>query len=165
MKRLYLVRHAKSSWNHPELTDFERSLNKRGQRDAPEMGERLASKEVSLDLMVSSTATRAITTAGIIAQKIGYPVARIVEEEAIYAAQWAGLMAVVQDLPDKSDTVMLVGHNPGFTELAEYLTDAQIDNMPTCAVICAEFDLRSWRDVSKGGGEMVFFDYPKNSQD
>ena len=70
MKRLFLVRHAKSSWKHPELTDFERPLNKRGKRDAPEMGKRLADREIDLDLMVSSTATRAITTARTIAGKI-----------------------------------------------------------------------------------------------
>ena len=163
MKRLFLVRHAKSSWKHPELTDFERPLNKRGQRDAPEMGMRLADREIDLDLMVSSTATRAITTARTIAGKIGYPMSRIVEEEAIYAAHWSGLMGVIQDLPDESETALLVGHNPGFTELAAYLMGVRLDNLPTCAVVCAAFDVKSWHDVAKGGGAMVFFDYPKNN--
>ena len=165
MKRLFLVRHAKSSWKHQGLTDFERPLNKRGQRDAPEMGARLAGKEIVLDLMVSSRATRAITTARVIAEKIGYATSKIVENETIYASRWSGLMGVVQDLPNELDTVMLVGHNPGFTELAEDLTGARIDNMPTCAVVCADFDVTSWCDLAKGGGEMVYFDYPKNSQD
>ena len=162
MKRLYLIRHAKSSWNHPGLSDFERPLNKRGLRDAPVMGERLAKKTIGLDLMVSSPAVRAITTARMLAEKLGYPESEIAENEAIYGAHWSGLMEVVQNLKDESETVMLLGHNPGFTMLAEYLTDTQVDNMPTCSVFGADFDVASWGDVSRGKGSLVHYDFPKN---
>jgi len=142
MKRLYLVRHAKSSWKHPEFTDFERTLNKRGKRDAPEMGERLARKGVCPDLMVSSPAMRAISTARVLAEKVGYSLAEICEEEAIYGAHWSGLLGVIQDFPDAMDTVLMVGHNPGFSMLAEYLTATRVDNMPTCGVFCVDFFCR-----------------------
>jgi len=162
MKRLYLVRHAKSNWKHPGLSDFERPLNKRGLLDAPEMGERMAKKKISLDLMVSSPSVRAITTAHILAEKLGYPESEIDENEAIYGAHWSGLMEVVQAILDELETVMLLGHNPGFTMLAEYLTDTQVDDMPTCSVFCVDFDVASWRDVSRGIGSRVHYDFPKN---
>lgn len=165
MKRLTLVRHAKSSWKHPDLADFDRPLNKRGDHDAPIMGQRLVQRQIAPELLISSPAKRAITTAHIIAQEIGYPVEKIVLDQNIYEAGVSDLLNVLQAVDNAFDSVMLFGHNPGLTSLSTYLTDYQIDNIPTCGVFCADFDLASWADLEQSTGTMVFFDFPKNAED
>lgn len=163
MKYLYLVRHAKSSWDFPELKDFDRPLNKRGQRDAPRMGSRLAAKNLKLDAIISSPANRAITTAKEIAQVIGFPLEDIIEMEDIYHAGMNSLKDVVRGLDEKFKSVALVGHNPGFTDLANQLKehDYYIDNVPTCGVVAMEFACNSWKEITDHSGRLLFFDYPK----
>ncbi|MDA0747361.1 MAG: histidine phosphatase family protein [bacterium] len=161
MKRLYLVRHAKSSWGEPGQTDFERSLDERGKRDAPMMGKRLQARGVLPELIVSSPAKRAIKTARVIAEEIGYPAKDIVREAAIYNADLSDLIAVVRGLDDSVQEAMLFGHNPGFTALARSLVDSSVGDMSTCAVFCAAFDVDTWQDVAGGGGQLEFFDFPK----
>ena len=116
MKILILVRHAKSSWKNAYLLDIDRPLNKRGQRDAPVMGKRLAERDSTPDFLISSPATRALTTAEIIAQEIEYPVEDIVVDERIYGADVDDWLEIVQDLDDGWDCVMCFGHNPGITD-------------------------------------------------
>ncbi len=161
MKRLYLVRHAKSSWKDATLEDFDRPLNKRGQRDAPFMGKRLKFYKVSPDLIMSSPAKRAAKTAKVIAEEIGFPKKQIVYEDAIYEAGVKSLLRVIREINDSASQVLLFGHNPGLTMLAEYLSDAVIDNIPTCGVFCLDFNVTSWENVEEGKGTIVFFDYPK----
>lgn len=161
MKRLYLIRHAKSSWKDQDLTDIERPLNTRGKRDAPCMGKRLKDLKVHPDLIVSSPAKRALKTAKVIAREIGYPKKRIETDESIYLAGVSTLLLVIQNIEDSYQQVILFGHNPGFTELAEYLTDQQFDNIPTCGIVCMDFDIESWKEVAEGKGILVSFDYPK----
>ncbi|MBD3307013.1 histidine phosphatase family protein [candidate division KSB3 bacterium] len=161
MKRLYLIRHAKSSWKDQSLADFDRPLNKRGKRDAPFMGQRLASYQVTPDLLMSSPAKRALTTAKTIAEEIGYPPTAIVTEPSIYGAGAASLLTVIQAIKDAAHEVMLVGHNPGLTTLAESLTNTMVDNIPTCGIFCVDLPVESWTEVTEGIGTVVFFDYPK----
>jgi len=165
MKYLYLVRHAKSSWDFQELADIDRPLNKRGKKNAPEMGLRLAARNLELDCLISSPANRAITTAKVIADGISYPVDDIVENEAVYHASCAELLDMINSFSDERKSVMMVGHNPGFTDLANYLKepDYYIGNVPTCGVVAIEFTLNRWSEVSKHSGRMLFFDYPKKS--
>lgn len=161
MKRLYLIRHAKSIRKHPDLTDFERPLNKRGKKDAPLMGQRLKKYNVKPDLMISSPAKRALKTAGIIAEEIGFPIKKIVATESIYTAGVPDLLAVIRNIDDSFHHVMIYGHNPGFTMLAEHLTHHRVENIPTCGIYCLGFNIDSWKEVSEGQGTFIFFDYPK----
>ena len=161
MKRLYLVRHAKSSWKDHNLDDFDRPLNKRGQRDAPVMGQRLAVRNICPDLIVSSPAKRALTTAKIIAREIHYPEKGIVTNESMYEAGSSHLLQVIRELDDLLAQVMLFGHNPSFTILAEELSRKVFDNIPTCGIVCLDFETESWQGIEAGKGALKFFDYPK----
>jgi len=161
MKTLYLVRHAKSSWKFPELSDHDRPLNKRGKRDAPAMGKRLVLRGVKVDAMISSSANRAYTTAQVIAGEIGYPITDIMPNSELFHADPATIRDVTQQLNENTQTAMLFGHNPGFTWAANQLANLQIDNIPTCGIVAISFPIDSWTEVEFGKGELVFYDYPK----
>ncbi len=162
MKRvLTLVRHAKSSWNDANLSDFERPLNSRGLKNAPEMGKRLADENYLVDSIISSPAVRAITTAEFIASEIEFNIQKVDRNEKIYEASLNTLIDLVAGLDDNLHRVMLVGHNPGFTVLCNYLSNAEIDNMPTCAIAQIQFDINSWESITEHSGKLLDFDYPK----
>ena len=161
MKKLYLIRHAKSSWSNPGLADFERPLNKRGLKDAPRMGKVLKKTLLKPDCVITSSARRAQETAEIIADKIGFPVKKVVVEERLYGASAYELLEIITELDDNSDIVVLFGHNPGMTDLANLLNDVVIDNIPTCGIFVIEFDTKSWRKISEKAGTFISFDYPK----
>ena len=165
MKTLYLVRHAKSSWDFPELPDDQRPLNKRGKRNAPEMGIRLKKQEILPDLMLSSPAVRAYDTCKIIAKKIGYPKKKIQKDTDIYHAAPRELLGIIQRTDPSFNSLMLFGHNPGFTELANDLANTAIWNIPTCGVFACVFGVDTWRDIRFGSGQMLFYDYPKRITD
>lgn len=160
MKTLILVRHAKSSRDDPSLPDRERPLDERGLRDAPTMGKRLGKRGVRPDLLMSSPALRALTTAQLIADEIGYPRKRIVVDERLYTSSPDGLLAVVCALDNKLDCAMLFGHNPEFTEFAHRLSSEIID-MPTCAVAEFRFDAKAWGDVAGIDPAKVKLDAPR----
>ncbi len=161
MKTLYLTRHAKSSWKYPKLDDFERPLNKRGRKNAPFMGNILAKLKVSPDLIISSPANRASMTARVIAAGIDYALEDILYSEAIYEFSENALIAVVKQIDDDVKKVMIVGHNPAITGLANYIGDQSISNIPTCGVFCAELDITSWENIDAQCGIMKFFEFPK----
>ncbi|MDH3646115.1 MAG: histidine phosphatase family protein [Gammaproteobacteria bacterium] len=162
MKQIALMRHAKSSWDNAELADIDRPLNRRGLRDAPMMGQRLADMGFVADYIVTSPATRAAVTARTIAEKIGVSSSAIKLEEDIYLADPVTLYQVMQQLDDSHQTVMLFGHNPGFTMLANEIGDASIDHMPTCSIAVFNLKIETWSRIARGCGELVFFDYPKS---
>ena len=161
MKELIIVRHAKSSWNDSTLSDHERPLNKRGRRDAPEIGSRLARRGCSPELMVSSSAVRALDTATVIAAILGYDPRGIMADDRIYGAGVADLHHVIRDTDESVTTLILIGHNPGLTELANHLGPRQISNMPTCSVLHLRFEVDTWSAMGDVPGEEVFYDYPK----
>jgi phosphohistidine phosphatase len=161
MKTLILVRHAKSSWKQRGLPDRLRPLNKRGKRDAPMMGERLAKRRVEVDRVISSPATRALTTAEVIAEEIGHPWDEIVIDERLYHADADEILEVIQELPSHLDEVMLFGHNPGFTDLANTLVPHYIEMMPTCGVLQVKYDIDEWMELGEDEPAEVYFDYPK----
>jgi phosphohistidine phosphatase len=160
VKKLLLVRHAKSSRDDPSLPDRDRPLDERGERDAPKMGKRLAKRDVKPDLLVSSPAKRALATAQLIAEEIGYKRKDIEVNDRLYASDADTLLEVIQELDDKLRCVMLFGHNPEFTELAHRLS-SEISDMPTCAVAELGFDTKSWSDVGKVEPANVALDAPK----
>jgi len=163
MKRtLILVRHAKSSWEEVDLHDRERPLAGRGKRDAPMMGKRLATQKVKPDLILSSPARRALTTAEIIANELGYKAKDVVVDERLYATEPETLLAVIGGLNDKLKCVMIFGHNPELAELAHHLS-SEITQMPTCAVAEFTFESKSWSTIAKLPPEKVILDYPKKA--
>lgn len=162
MKTVILVRHAKSSWDYPQLSDFDRPLNGRGKRDAPRIGKYLTEQGIHADLIVSSPANRAITTARVIQEYQISPKPRIIEEQSLYHASAAAILRVVQAQPDSFNSLMIFGHNPGFTDCANQLTDSYIENIPTCGVVGVQFDVDSWLAVGFGIGNRLFFSYPKS---
>ncbi|NNG25998.1 MAG: histidine phosphatase family protein [Ignavibacteriaceae bacterium] len=160
MKTLYLVRHAKSSWKHPELSDFERPLNKRGKNDAPFMGKLLAEKGVNPELVISSPAKRASSTAKIIASELNYVKEKIIFDKNIYEGTGRRLLEIISGIQEKYNFVMLFGHNPGLTVLSNNLSDHFIDNIPTCGIVALEFS-KSWSDIKLNSAKFLFFEYPK----
>ncbi len=159
MKTLVLVRHAKSSWGDPGLPDHSRPLNDRGRRDAPEMGRRMKQRDIRPDVILSSTAVRARTTAQIIAASLDVLPASVVLEDRLYAASVETLLAVIQALDDSMDCVVLVGHNPEMTGLAQHFA-GDIGHMPTCAVAEFGFAAGAWAAVPDQPAAHVFFDSP-----
>ncbi|HKJ07621.1 MAG TPA: histidine phosphatase family protein [Gammaproteobacteria bacterium] len=162
IKRLTVVRHAKSSWKHAGLSDFDRPLNGRGQRDAPLMGKRLAKRGLQPQRLVSSPARRALTTARVIAGEIGYPIEAIVTDRRIYEASVPDLLTVIGEQPGDCAELMLVGHNPGLTDLCNHIAPRSIENLPTGGAFCVQFRIADWQEVEWTTGELVFFDFPKN---
>lgn len=163
MKRLTLVRHAKSDWSLPGQNDWDRPLNKRGQRDAPEMARRLRSRRLKPDLILSSPAVRALTTAAVMARELKVPATHVLQDERLYLASPGDLLAVIRELGGESRQLMVFGHNPGITEFANRLSAGdQIDNLPTCGVFTAQFDIAAWQELDWQGGQDAEFDYPKN---
>jgi len=161
MKRLVLIRHAKSSWKDPELDDFDRPLNKRGRKDGPKMGKLLAKKGETPDLIVSSPAKRALKTALAIAKEVGYPKERIKENKKIYLGSVPQLMNVIHNIDNNFNLVFIFGHNPGFNDLSHHLAEHELENIPTCGVFCIDFEIDSWKRVSEGSGKFVYFEFPK----
>lgn len=163
-KQLILIRHAKSDWGNVDLTDFNRPLNKRGLQNAPEMADRLVKQQIVPDLIVSSPAVRALTTAKYFAEAWHIEHSAIQEEGAIYEANVRSLLAVINHLNNDFQKVALFGHNPGLTDLVSYL-DGHMNNMPTCGVVVLSFPFDNWNEISADTGKILLFDYPKNGDD
>jgi phosphohistidine phosphatase len=161
MKYLYLIRHAKSSWSDPSLSDFDRPLNKRGKRDLPVMGQRMAAYEPKPELIISSPAKRARRTARTIGSALGFTKQEIALDEELYTFSPEGFFEVIRRTTDEIQVLALVGHNHGLTECAEMLSGESLVNVPTCGIVLISFDQPSWHMVTKGGGSLVLFDYPK----
>lgn len=161
MRTLYIVRHAKSSWDFPHLSDHDRPLNNRGKKNAPEMGQRLKKRGIKPDLLISSTAKRAHKTAQKIAEEIGYPEEDIILTRQLYHAGISEIAEVISFDNDPFPTLLIFGHNPGFTSFANWLTGESIENIPTAGIVAAELDIKSWKNMRQGSGKMLFFDYPK----
>lgn len=163
MKRLTLVRHAKSDWSDPELEDFERPLNARGERDAREMARRLREAGLVPTLVVTSPAVRALATAKAFAKAFGYPARKIRHVDEAYLAAPGTLLEIVRRTGGRSRHVMLFGHNPGISRLCALLTgDESLGEVPTAAVVSLTADLKDWKDLEPGAAARSFYDYPKN---
>ena len=162
MKYLYLVRHAKSSWDDLSLQDAERPLSERGMRDAPRMAKRIKEQEVTIDQMMTSHAVRALATCRNFSDVLKYPKENIRINRSLYHASEDGMLEVVHDLDDTLDRVMVFAHNPGLTDFVNSLTGERITNVPTTGIVAVAFEVDSWKDITWGSGNMVFFDYPKS---
>ncbi len=161
MKKLFLLRHAKSSWEDSTLLDIERPLNKRGKRDAPFMAKLIKQKEIIIDVIYTSHALRALKTAEIFSKELHIKKENFIVEEKIYEAGIKELCDIVNNIPDNYDSVMIVGHNPGLTSFANFLGNKYMGNIPTCGIVGIEFKLKKWEEVERGSGEIFLFEYPK----
>lgn len=161
MKHLYLIRHAKSSWSDPKLSDFARPLNKRGKRDAPLMGDRLSSVSPKPEIIISSPAKRARRTARLIGGKLGFSKKDIILDDQLYTFAREGLLDVITKTPDSFNVLAAVGHNYGITECAEWLSGENLDNIPTCGIVLLKFSVSSWSLIGPDTARVLLFDYPK----
>jgi len=161
MKKIYLLRHAKSNWKEEGLSDFDRSLNKRGKADLKFMAQRLKNFGVMPDLIISSPAKRAKSTSKRVARIIGYDESKISYEYALYNSSYQNYRYLLDSLDDSLKTLFIVAHNPTITETGEILSGAILTNMPTCSIVCIEFNTESFKDIKENSGKILFFDYPK----
>ncbi len=160
MKKIILIRHAKSDWDHSWLQDFERPLAERGLRDAPKMAASLKSRGITVDLICSSTAKRAQQTASITAEVLGYPEANIHWEKSLYHASEYHLLRFIQSQSDQIQTLVLVGHNPGLTELINLL-GVKLDNLPTSGHFAFSLSTSHWKELSRATCTFAWWDSPK----
>jgi phosphohistidine phosphatase len=159
MKTLLLVRHAESSRGDPSLRDRDRPLNDRGRQDASWLGRRLRARGLKPDRLMSSPALRALTTAKLLAAELGCEPDDIVVVDRLYASSAAEVLALIRALDPGPDCVMLVGHNPEFSDVARRLSSTMVD-MPTCAIAEFRFDTNDWSDVGRITPESVVHDSP-----
>lgn len=162
-KTLYLIRHAKSSHKDATLADIERPLNSRGKSDAVLMGTKLLEKNPSgIDAIVISPSKRTKSTAKRIAKLFDFDKDAIQKDSALYRCPTRVLIAAVQDLDDKHDKVIMIGHNPSIIQTANYFQkDTIFMDVPTCGIIAIKFNGGSWKDFTHKSGTFQFFDYPK----
>lgn len=163
MKTLYLVRHAKSSWDDLSMNDLDRPLNTRGKKDAPHMGKLLANMNIKPDLLLSSPAKRAKTTAFAMAEPLGKAKTEVQLNDDLYHASAGELIKVISAVDDSVNSLMLFGHNPGLTFLANRFSPGIIDNIPTTGVVCFEFYTFKWADMEDADAQLKFFEFPKKS--
>jgi len=161
MKRLLLVRHAKSSWNNPSLSDAQRPLNTRGQRDAPNVGSYLSANMPAPEQIYTSPATRAATTASLIAACYQPKLSvQVIDDLYTFSAQQ--LYENIHTLPNEYTTLMLVSHNPGITDLVNHLCDTDIENVPTCGVADIQIAGAEWSAISPAENQLLAFITPKS---
>lgn len=165
MKKLILIRHAKSSWENPDWTDYERPINKRGLRDAPFMAELLNKKNIKPDLMLCSTAKRAKETAYFFINTLEVPLEKIQYELGIYEMGTKFIINLLSKLDDSIDQVILIGHNPDITSMATYFSGEFFDNIPTCGIVSIIFEFDEWEKITSNNGVLDFYEFPKNYLD
>lgn len=147
------------------LKDHDRPLNARGKKDAPHMAARLAKEGVKIDGILTSSAKRTRQTAQAFAEAFGLGKARITKEKKLYHAGPKTIERCIQDLPDDWSTVLVFGHNPGYTEVANVLrNDAYIGNVPTCGIVASTSDAKHWSDWKMAQARRTAFHYPKENK-
>jgi phosphohistidine phosphatase len=164
VQRLFLIRHAKSSWAEADVDDFHRPLNKRGLQDAPRMAERLKIAGIVPDIIISSPALRAKTTAEFMAIGTGYEKSALLYDPELYLGTLDYHCFVLQKQFKKAETIFLVGHNETLSLLAGYLSGRTLGNVPTCGIVALEYRKPNGFDTKIGSGHLVFFWFPKDGE-
>ncbi|MEO5682539.1 MAG: histidine phosphatase family protein [Chitinophagaceae bacterium] len=162
MKTLLLIRHAKSSWEDAGTRDFDRSLNKRGLKDANEMAVRLSSRIDTIDALITSPALRAKTTAEIFLATYKMKHDQLITEQELYLAPAYFFEQLISGIDNRFNTVAVFSHNPGITDFVNTLTAAvKTDNVPTCGIFAVKADIDSWKNFAAATKELLLYDYPK----
>jgi len=165
-RTLIMIRHAKSSWANPLQSDFDRPLNERGKRDAPEMGKLLKETGIQPDLIISSTAKRTRQTTKRIAEALGYDFATVKWEEKLYHCVPSVFEELLYELEESVKTVIIVAHNPGITEFVNsFSPEFSIPNMPTCGVVGAQLEAADWGGYALVNKKVFLFQYPGKDDD
>lgn len=162
-KHLYLMRHAQAETSSPMSKDFDRMLTPTGMAESTKMGERLAGLQVRPSLIITSPASRCARTAELLAERMGYDTDAVLQEPELFEASVRALLAVISRIEESHTAVMVVGHNPAATYLAEYLTRSEIGSMPTGGVVKIQFDGQKWSEVTGQSGQLIWFDYPEKN--
>ena len=158
------MRHAKSGWDDPSLSDIERKLTHRGKSDAKLMAKRLQERSIEIDAFVSSTAKRAKKTAKIFMKEFEKDKKKLQLTASLYEASVKDFYDVIESLDDKDKTVALFSHNPGITDFVNSLDCTPVYDMPTCSVFAVKAKTKNWKDFRAAEKEFLFFDYPKNEE-
>lgn len=161
MKTVLLIRHAKASWEDPNLKDFDRPLTERGKKDAPVMAQRVVARKMVPDLILSSTAKRAKATALLMAKELNYPEEQILWKQELYHGGIAIHLDVISKIDDQFNLVAVISHNPGISLFADSLTPYEIENIPTCGIFAIKAHAGSWSRFQAAEKEMIFFEFPK----
>ncbi|HKK74843.1 MAG TPA: histidine phosphatase family protein [Saprospiraceae bacterium] len=160
-KTVFFIRHAKSSWSDPKLTDIKRPLNERGLRDAPFMAQLLRQQIKPPVRLLSSPAVRAFTTAKYFAKAFVLKGKDIETDERLYLAEPETILQVLRQTDNEHETLLVFGHNPGYTQLANLFSEAFIDNVPTCGMFEVQSEVDDWSDFGQETAKLVRFQYPK----
>ncbi|MCF8460758.1 MAG: histidine phosphatase family protein [Flavobacteriales bacterium] len=161
MKTLIIIRHGKSSWDHPELKDHLRPLNQRGVNNAFSVADELIRLDVKPSLFLTSPAVRALDTAIILATKMDYPLDKIATDANIYEASVSELLEGISEIGNEHETVLFFGHNPGFTNLINRLQSETLFNLPTCGTFAIELPIDDWSEIACAKGQKCFSLIPK----
>ena len=160
-KNLHIVRHGKSSWDFENISDIDRPLSPRGINNAYLMAKKLSERKVNPDRFITSPANRALYTAIIFARVMKFPYDQIRISDQIYTGHTDDLIRLIQAQDNTASNVLIFGHNPAFTSLANQLTDNYIDNIPTAGIVSLSYKVDSWDQLGKANPAKDFFDYPK----
>jgi phosphohistidine phosphatase len=161
MKTIYIVRHAKSSWTNPELPDAERPLLEKGRKRAKKVIDYLQDRNIRVDYIISSHAVRAMETAKILARGLNYPLENIKIDPQVYFATGDSLINQFFDMPERFDSVMIVGHNPTLTDFVNKFLKEPIDNLATSGVVSISFDTMNWESIPLAKRKTNFVLIPK----
>jgi phosphohistidine phosphatase len=162
MKEVIIVRHAKSDWGNETLKDVDRHLNERGYNDAYFTGEWYARNHSAPDLMISSTATRALNTALIFARAMNFKMDNFRLEKKLYEANSETILSIIRE-QEEGQCLMLFGHNPGFTNISNELSEEMFfDNVPTCGIVSLAFEAGSWKEITVHKGKLRYYKFPKD---
>jgi len=158
MKKLLLLRHAKSSWADSQLDDHERPLNARGERDSFTMARYLADADEGLDVIFTSTAARALDFAHLISE---FTDVTLVPDLSFYTFDEDELMEIIRSLPDEATRVAIIAHNPAIHQVSNRLSENELDKFPTAAIASFECHVDEWRDVNESNCKLIYFETPK----
>jgi len=167
MKRLLLMRHAKAVPGAEPLVDMARPLAERGERDARRIGERLRQHQSPPERILTSPAARTLQTAQLVATAFARPLEAIAIERRLYLAEPAELLEVVAAQSPQIESLLVVGHNPGLTELVHALLPGfEVDDLPTGAVVALDYAARpAWGALETAAGRLAYYDFPKNPRE
>lgn len=161
MKTIYIVRHAKSSWNAMDMPDEQRPLLEKGKKRTKKVIDYLHKNQIKVDFIISSHAVRAQKTAKLLAHALKYPVSNIRIDSQIYHADGDDILNQFYGLPDHYDSVMIVGHNPSLTDFVNIFLKSPMDNLPTSGVVSFTFDTDNWEKMANTGRKTNFILFPK----
>jgi phosphohistidine phosphatase len=159
MKKVILMRHAKSSWDSFGLSDHERGLNERGETDAPVMGEQIKLHNILPQAVYSSNSERTTQTLNFVSTKL--PIKDVVFTRKLYLATEHEILQVINAADNKYDCILILAHNPGITDAFKLLANINIDNVPTAGVGCITFKVNSFAEIEPEMGSLDYFIYPK----